>query len=137
VPLTILPSLCEIFFLSLILLVTPSVSPSPSLSLRLSLLSLSVCLLSDLSVSLLPISCSVLVGNKCDMISNRQVSYEAGEKLAGTWNVPFLETSAKTKQNNAECFTELVREIKKKEDQIRLTLHEANEEKSRCHCVLL
>jgi hypothetical protein len=71
------------------------------------------------------------------MISNRQVSYEAGEKLAGTWNVPFLETSAKTKQNNAECFTELVREIKKKEDQIRLTLHEANEEKSRCHCVLL
>jgi Fe2+ transport system protein B len=71
------------------------------------------------------------------MISSRQVSYETGEKLAESWKVPFLETSAKTKQNNAECFSQLVREIKNKEEQIRLTLHEANEEKSRCHCLLL
>jgi GTPase SAR1 family protein len=81
---------------------------------------------------------SVLIGNKCDMISGRQVSYETGEKLAASWNVPFMETSAKSKQNNVECFCQLVREIKRKEDQLRLTIQEAKEEKnSRCHCVLI
>lgn len=80
---------------------------------------------------------SVLIGNKCDMISNRQVTYETGEKLAASWNIPFMETSAKSKQNSVECFCQLVREIKKKEDQLRLTIQETKEERSRCHCTLL
>jgi GTPase SAR1 family protein len=55
---------------------------------------------------------SVLVGNKCDMEDKRQVSYDQGKKLADEWGCPFLETSAKTKINNEECFYQVVREIR-------------------------
>lgn len=68
------------------------------------------------------------------MIANRKVSYETGEKLAESWHVPFMETSAKSKQNSFECFCQLVREIKKKEDQLRLTMQEMKEENQSCQC---
>jgi len=58
----------------------------------------------------------VLVGNKCDLDSERQVSNEEGKALAKHWgNVPFFETSAKKKLNNEVCFFDLVREIRKME----------------------
>lgn len=47
----------------------------------------------------------VLVGNKVDLV--RQVSEEEGKKLAGEFNVPYLETSAKTGQNVDEAFRKL------------------------------
>lgn len=71
------------------------------------------------------------------MESHRQVPYETGEKLAKEWNVPFMETSAKSKHNNIDCFCQIVREIKKKENELRLTQQEKNEESSRCHCIIL
>ena len=37
----------------------------------------------------------VLIGNKCDLHFERQVSIEEGESLAARWGVPFFETSAK------------------------------------------
>lgn len=58
---------------------------------------------------------SVLVGNKCDMEDKRQVTYEQGKSLADQWGVPFMETSAKAKINNEECFYQVVREIRKRE----------------------
>jgi len=57
----------------------------------------------------------VLVGNKCDLADERQVSTEQGKGLASSWGCPFYETSAKKKINHETCFHELVREIRKLE----------------------
>mmetsp|Transcript_29233 Transcript_29233/g.93649 ORF Transcript_29233/g.93649 Transcript_29233/m.93649 type:complete len:191 (+) Transcript_29233:277-849(+) len=55
----------------------------------------------------------VLAGNKCDMEDERQVQKDQAQKLAAEWKCPFMETSAKNKINNEECFYEVVREIRK------------------------
>jgi len=55
----------------------------------------------------------VLAGNKCDLDDERQVAKEDAEKQAKTWNCPFFETSAKTKQNTEESFHQVVREIRR------------------------
>jgi GTPase KRas protein len=56
----------------------------------------------------------ILVGNKCDLApEKRVVSKEEGEKLAKTFNCPFLEASAKERINTEECFFKVVREIRK------------------------
>lgn len=52
----------------------------------------------------------ILVGNKCDLSDKRAVSYEEGEELgkflnyiifliAQTYNIPFMEASAKSAYN--------------------------------------
>lgn len=56
----------------------------------------------------------VLVGNKCD-IEQRKVSYEQGQELAKKFNIPWLETSAKTGYNIEETFDQLIKSILKKE----------------------
>ena len=54
----------------------------------------------------------VLVGNKCDLESDRVVGREQGQSLARSWgNCTFMETSAKAKINVTEAFTDLVRQI--------------------------
>jgi len=55
----------------------------------------------------------VLVGNKCDLESERQVTTVEGQNLAKQFNCPFMESSAKTRVNVEEVFFELVREIRK------------------------
>jgi len=55
----------------------------------------------------------VVVGNKSDLESERQVSKAEGQDLAKNFNCPFMETSAKTRINVEESFFELVREIRK------------------------
>lgn len=57
----------------------------------------------------------IIVGNKCDLINERKVFKEAGEDLAKQFNCLFMETSAKKKINCTNVFTELVKEIRKKE----------------------
>ena len=49
----------------------------------------------------------LLVGNKCDMEGERQVSYQDGKDYADSLGIPFLETSAKQKINIEECFKKL------------------------------
>ena len=57
----------------------------------------------------------VLVGNKCDLPDkDRLVTVSDGQKKAQEWEVPFLETSAKTKVNVDDCFFNVVRQIRKK-----------------------
>jgi len=55
----------------------------------------------------------VLIGNKCDLETERQVASDEGRAKAEEWGCPFMETSAKDKINNEECFFEAVRQIRK------------------------
>lgn len=54
----------------------------------------------------------VLIGNKCDLESERQVATIEGANLAVKWGIPHLESSAKTRINVDEAFQEVVRVIR-------------------------
>lgn len=41
----------------------------------------------------------ILVGNKSDLDHKRQISREEAERKAQSWNCPYLETSARTRDN--------------------------------------
>ena len=47
----------------------------------------------------------ILIGNKTDLASQRQVSFAEGESFANKNSMIFLETSAKTDSKVAEAFT--------------------------------
>jgi GTPase KRas len=55
----------------------------------------------------------VLIGNKCDLDQDRQVTTAEGQDLAKSFGCPFLETSAKARINVEDSFYQLVREIRK------------------------
>jgi len=59
----------------------------------------------------------VLVGNKCDLEEDRQVSKEAAKALADKFKWTWIEASAKTKTNVTETFQEIVRSIRRYRDQ--------------------
>ena len=53
----------------------------------------------------------VLIGNKNDLINQREVTYEEGETFAKNHKMMFLEVSAKTGNNVNEIFEESVKKI--------------------------
>ena len=55
----------------------------------------------------------ILVGNKTDLESQRQVSTESGAEWAALNDMPFIETSAKDAKNITEAFTMLAELINK------------------------
>jgi len=55
----------------------------------------------------------IVVGNKCDLESDRQVSSQEGRDLARTWGCGFIETSAKSRINVDQAFHDLVREVRR------------------------
>lgn len=81
----------------------------------------------------------LLVGNKCDLLDNRQVSIEEAKQLAQTYDIKYFETSAKTGINIDETFTSLGQEIfqnlkaksKVDETSIKLT-NETDKDKKKC-----
>ncbi|KAJ0404303.1 hypothetical protein P43SY_003216 [Pythium insidiosum] len=83
----------------------------------------------------------VLVGNKCDLHSQRQVSPEQGKQLAMRWGCYFMETSAKERINNEECFFQVVREIRKSERPARVeppvTMDKTKKKKKKPLCTIL
>lgn len=55
----------------------------------------------------------VIVGNKCDLESDRQVTEDEGRELAKEFGCDFIETSAKQRIHVEESFYQLVRAIRK------------------------
>lgn len=49
----------------------------------------------------------ILIGNKSDMVAERQVDTSEGKQLADQYNIPFLETSAKDNVNISDIFQKL------------------------------
>jgi len=56
----------------------------------------------------------LLVGNKCDLVSKKAVSYEVAKAFADKLDIPFLETSAKAATNVEKAFLTMADEIKSK-----------------------
>lgn len=48
------------------------------------------------------------VGNKSDLVHEREVPHDEGQKLAVEWGVPFIECSAKLNSNIEEIFHKLI-----------------------------
>lgn len=58
----------------------------------------------------------VLIGNKCDLNDDRELSIDDGIKVSQDWGlVPFYETSAMYKTNVDEAFIDVVRQIMRKD----------------------
>ena len=53
----------------------------------------------------------ILVGNKCDMESERKVTVEQGKDFATQYGMKFFETSAKDSTNVAEAFITMTKEV--------------------------
>jgi len=56
----------------------------------------------------------LLVGNKSDLTSKRQVETESAKEFADSVSIPFLETSAKNATNVEDAFMTMAGEIKKR-----------------------
>lgn len=54
----------------------------------------------------------VLIGNKCDLVQERQVPREVAISISRAWGgVPYYETSARKEINIALVFEDLVRQM--------------------------
>jgi|EP00505_MAST-04D_sp_SCG-Rhode-Island_P004048 Ras-related protein Rab-8A len=53
----------------------------------------------------------ILVGNKCDLEDERQVTFEEGTQMAAEYQIPFLEASAKDNINVADAFMQITRNV--------------------------
>lgn len=73
----------------------------------------------------------MLIGNKCDKESEREVAYEEGEELASVHGCLFIETSAKENLNVNEGFKQLAKDMlastTPKEDEIKVVSTKENE----------
>merc|ERR1711976_151061 len=84
----------------------------------------------------------LLIGNKCDMVNERQVTYQEGKDFAESLGMQFLETSAKNKINIEECFKTLTMAIlpnaapsqKDKKDNAHTISNRGNREKKSDGC---
>ena len=55
----------------------------------------------------------ILIGNKRDLMDNREVSVEEAQTKAEQYNIAYMETSAKSGDNISKAFTELVEQVYK------------------------
>ena len=53
----------------------------------------------------------ILIGNKCDLTSQRQVTTAQGEQLAREYEMKFLETSARSNINVTEAFLTIATDV--------------------------
>lgn len=75
----------------------------------------------------------ILVGNKCDLESMREVTTEEGENLAKSWgDCAFMEASAKVYINIEEIFAEITRQVLRKLPSKESDVIGKKKKKSRC-----
>ena len=75
----------------------------------------------------------ILVGNKVDMESQREVSQQEAENLAQSWGIGYIETSAKTRVNVDEAYTKLLVEIiRSKQDSEQQPSKKKHKKKKKC-----
>jgi GTPase KRas len=80
----------------------------------------------------------MLVGNKCDKTSEREVSREEGATLARQFGCEFLETSAKTAQNVERLFMNLIRSLRQTRNIEPGTPSQPTKEEKKSHkCVIM
>jgi len=81
----------------------------------------------------------ILVGNKADLASSRQVQLATANNKATEWQVPYVETSAKTRENVDKVFYDLMREIRSRkvsdDSQGQTGKTKTGKKKSKC-CIL-
>ena len=70
------------------------------------------------------------MGNKVDLAHLRKVASSEAQQLAQEWGCPYLETSAKTRQNVEEVYTMLMRSIRDRKEQLHMT--EGKSKKGKC-----
>ncbi|KAL3127736.1 putative rab1a protein [Cryptosporidium parvum] len=59
-------------------------------------------------------STKILIGNKCDLTSQKMVDFATGQKKAQELQVDFMESSAKNSTNVEECFVNIARKLLEK-----------------------
>ncbi|XP_074758436.1 GTPase KRas isoform X1 [Athene noctua] len=77
----------------------------------------------------------VLVGNKCDLPS-RTVDTKQAQDLARSYGIPFIETSAKTRQGVDDAFYTLVREIRKHKEKMSKD-GKKKKKKTKTKCIII
>jgi len=75
----------------------------------------------------------ILVGNKADLDQIRKVPKEEAEAKAIEWGCTYIETSAKTRQNVEEVYTDLMGKIKLRKE--GATEREGMVKRSKCVCL--
>ncbi|XP_037378598.1 ras-related protein R-Ras2 isoform X1 [Talpa occidentalis] len=81
----------------------------------------------------------ILIGNKADLDHQRQITQEEGQQLARQLKVTYMEASAKIRMNVDQAFHELVRVIRKfQEQECPPSPEPTRKEKDNkgCHCVI-
>lgn len=63
--------------------------------------------------------CRLLVGNKCDLVSKREVSKEVAQNFADKVSITLIEASAKESQNVEEAFVNMAKTIAQNADAMR------------------
>ena len=81
----------------------------------------------------------MLVGNKCEMTQDREVSKADGAALARKFGCDFIETSAKTTQNVERLFINIVRSLRQTSDSKpkQEPRQSAKKERKTCECVIV
>eukprot|EP00055_Hartaetosiga_balthica_P006446 m.20217 g.20217 ORF g.20217 m.20217 type:complete len:194 (+) comp5226_c0_seq1:364-945(+) len=79
----------------------------------------------------------ILVGNKADLVPQRNVTHQEAQDLASSWGVQYLETSAKNNTNVEEAFIALAKLVKEKKDKAipakgKQAKHGKSKKKSKC-----
>ncbi|KAF6209871.1 hypothetical protein GE061_015624 [Apolygus lucorum] len=72
-----------------------------------------------------------LVGNKGDLDEKRKVTLNEAQGRAQSWGVPYVETSAKTRDNVDKVFFDLMREIRSRKMEDNKMSNGKNKDKSK------
>lgn len=79
----------------------------------------------------------LMVGNKCDLEHQRQVSLDEAQNVSRNLLIPYIECSAKLRVNVDQAFHELVRIVRKFQIAERPFLVQNYNKKNKKNCCLL